>query len=191
MKRRGIVFGFFITLLAVVLVAGPWGLPAPAQRSSQVGPPLRNRVNQFDPVVMPDATAYSVFTTDDATPHQVWYRISGGDALFRQRLRVFKENAPPRPVNQLPPLSELEHEITTNAPTEWFAFPVQRGVVTYYFDGDNRVSPSSPWRDAFGLKVRRTRYGNGHLFELGFEDKDILDDYNDLEVEVVIIQPAL
>jgi hypothetical protein len=190
MKRRGIFLGFLITLVAVVLVAGPLGSPAPAQRSTQVSPPLRSLVNEFSPVLMPEATAYSVFTTDANTPHQVWYRISGGDALFRQRLRVFTENAPPRPMNQLPPQSELQHEITTNAPTGWFNFPVQRGVVTYYFDGDNRVSPNSPWRDAFGLKVTRRRYGNGYAFHLGFEDQEILDDYNDLEIEVVIIQPA-
>ncbi|MEO1070124.1 MAG: hypothetical protein AAFW95_13565 [Cyanobacteria bacterium J06638_6] len=48
---------------------------------------------------MPEATAYSIYTTNTLAPHQVWYRIAGGNALFRQRLRVYQENAAPRPIN--------------------------------------------------------------------------------------------
>ena len=67
--------------------------------------------------------------------------------------------------------------LTRNSPT------------TYYFDGDHRRTTSQPWEDAFGLKVRRIRYANGNLYELGFEDRDILDDFNDLELQVAILQP--
>lgn len=114
----------------------------------------------------------------------------GGDALFRQRLQVYQENAGPRPTNQLPPDTELQQTITTNAPTGWFAFPVEQDVFSYYFDGDNKPTPNSDWLNGKGIVVKRTRYENGNLFELGFEDKVILDDFNDIIVEVAIIQPA-
>ncbi|NJL44901.1 MAG: hypothetical protein HC922_02395 [Leptolyngbyaceae cyanobacterium SM2_3_12] len=177
-------------MVAILLIALPLGSRTPAQQSSQATPPLRTLVREFDPVIMPEATAYSIFTTEGATPHQVWYRVSGGDALFRQRLRVYQENAEPRPINQLPPDSELKHEITTNAPTGWFLMPAETGIFTYYFDGDHRTTAGSPWENAFGLKVTRTRFSNGNLYELGFEDKETLDDYNDLELQVVILQPV-
>jgi hypothetical protein len=190
MKRRGIVYGFILALGVALLLVFPLGRRSPAQSTAGGAPSLGELVREYEPITMAGATAYSVYTTNTAVPHQVWYRISGGDALFRQRLRVYQENAGPRPTNQLPPESELRQEITTNAPTGWFVFPAEADVFTYYFDGDNRITPSSPWRDAFGVKVKRTRYGNGNRFQIGIEDQATLDDYNDLELEVVIIQPA-
>ena len=190
MKRRGIVYGFLVAVGVAMLLALPLGLRAPAQQAAGGSPPLGSLVREYEVVTMPSATAYSVYTTNTATPHQVWYRVSGGDALFRQRLRVYQENAGPRPINQLPPESERRQEITTNNPTRWFLLQREAGVFTYYFDGDNRLTANSPWRDAFGTRVRRTRYTNGNRYEIGFEDHESLDDYNDLELEVVIIQPA-
>ncbi|WP_035984899.1 hypothetical protein [Leptolyngbya sp. KIOST-1] len=186
MKRRGIVYGFVVALGAVLL----WALPLGVRAFAQQAPPLGALVREYEVVTMPSATAYSIYTTNRTTPHQVWYRISGGDALFRQRLRVYQENAGPRPINQLPPESELRQEITTNNPTRWFSLPRETDVFTYYFDGDNRLTVNSPWRDAFGVRVQRTRYANGNRYAIGFEDQETLDDYNDLELDVVIIQPA-
>jgi hypothetical protein len=190
MKRRSIVYSVLVVAIAALLIAIPLALHSRAQSSTTGSPPLRELVQEYAPVIMPEATAYSVFTTDPGASHQVWYRISGGDALFRQRLRVFKENAGPRPQDQLPPISELRQELTSNTPTGWFVFPAETGIITYYFDGDHRTSSGSPWENAFGLKVTRTRFANGNLYELGFEDQASLDDYNDLEVQVVIIQPT-
>ncbi|PSR12680.1 hypothetical protein C8255_26285 [filamentous cyanobacterium CCP3] len=186
MSRRGIVFGFIVALGAALLLAVPLGLRTPAQQA----PPLGNLVREYDVVTMPTATAYSVYTTNTTTPHQVWYRIYGGEALFRQRMRVYQENAAPRPINQLPPESELRQEVTNNDPTRWYSFPPEAGVFTYYFDGDNRLTARSPWRDAFGVRVKRTRYANGNRYDIAFEDQNSLDDFNDLKLEVVIIQPA-
>lgn len=190
MRRRGFFFGFLVALFAIVLFVGPLGKTVPAQQSSTSTPPLRHLVREYDSVTMPDATAYVVYTTSTTEPHQVWYRISGGDALFRQRLQVYQENAGPRPINQLPPETELRQTILTNNPTEWFVFPREQDVFSYYFDGDNRPTPDSNWLNGRGLVVKRTRYENGNLFQLGFEDKVTLDDFNDLIVEVAIIQPA-
>jgi hypothetical protein len=189
MRKRGIFYGFLVALFAIVLLAGPFSQWVPAQ-SRATSPPLRNLVREYDPVTMPDATAYVVYTTSTSVPHQVWYRVSGGDALFRQRLQVYQENAGPRPTNQLPPDTELKQTITTNTPTGWFAFPVEQDVFSYYFDGDNKPTPNSDWLNGKGIVVKRTRYENGNVFELGFEDKVILDDFNDIIVEVAIIQPA-
>jgi hypothetical protein len=189
MKRRSIVYRVLVGAIAAFLIVLPLATHTSAQTSSANSPPLRNLIRAYEPVIMPEATAYSVFTTDPASAHQIWYRISGGDALFRQRLRVYRENAGPRPQNQLPPDTALQQEITTNAPTGWFAFPPATGIVTYYFDGDHRTSARGPWENAFGLQVKRTRFANGNLYELGFEDLVDLDDYNDLELQVVILQP--
>ncbi|MGB3137140.1 MAG: hypothetical protein WBB18_10080 [Nodosilinea sp.] len=186
MKRRGVVYGLLATLGAVLLLASPLSLQAPAQQA----PPLRDLVREYEVVTMPAATAYSVYTTSAAVPHQMWYRIYGGDALFRQRLRVYQENAAPRPINELPPASELQQEVVNNNPTGWYVMPQETDIFTYYFDGDNRVTARSPWRDAFGVRVKRTRYANGNRYDLTFEDQDTLDDFNDLKLEIVMMQPA-
>ncbi|MFQ4137485.1 hypothetical protein PGN35_014305 [Nodosilinea sp. PGN35] len=189
MKRRSVVYCFVLAIAVAVLLAWPLGLRAPAQHTASA-PPLGRLVREYEVLSMPTATAYSVYTTAAATPHQVWYRVYGGDALFRQRLRVYQENAGPRPFNQLPPPDQLIREITSNNASRWFVFPREAGGVTYYFDGDNRLNANSPWRDAFGVKVKRTRYANGNRYEIAFEDHDSLDDFNDLKLEVVMLQPA-
>lgn len=186
MKRRSVVYGFVVAFGAVLLLALPLGLRTPAQQA----PPLGRLVREYEVVTMPAATAYSVYTTNTTIPHQVWYRIYGGEALFRQRMRVYQENAGPRPINQLPPESQLRQDVINNDPTRWFSFAPETGVFTYYFDGDNRLTARSPWRDAFGVRVKRTRFASGNRYEVSFEDQDSLDDFNDLKLEVVIIQPA-
>ncbi|MEB3288811.1 MAG: hypothetical protein VKI82_02785 [Leptolyngbya sp.] len=189
MTRRSILYSLVVVVIAALLMIIPLASRAPAQMISSSSPPLRNLIQAFEPVYMPEATAYSIFSTDASSAHQVWYRISGGDALFWQRLRVYQEQAGPRPQNQLPPDSLLSQELQSNEPTGWFQFPAATGVFTYYFDSDHQMTPQQPWEDAFGLKVRRIRYANGNLYELGFEDRDILDDFNDLELQVAILQP--
>ena len=186
MKRRNLVH----ILLAVATAALAVALASPslAQTSSQTSPPLRGLVQEYAPVIMPEATAYALFSQDATASYQVWYRISGGDALFRQRLRVYQEQASPRPQNQLPPESTLRQELTSNAPTGWVVLPTIQGRVTHYFDGDHRIDAQGPWGSGRGIKVRRTRFSNGNLFELGFEDHISLDDYNDLEVQVAVLR---
>lgn len=190
MNRRSILYSLVVVIIAALLMAIPLAIHAPAQVTpSPNSPPLRSLIQEFEPVRMPGASAYALFTTDATSAHQVWYRISGGDALLRQRLRVYRESAGPRPQNELPPDSTRQQELSSNAPTGWFRFPAETGVLTYYFDGDHRSRGGQAWEDAFGLQVRRTRFANGNLYDLGFEDQDSLDDFNDLELQVVILQP--
>ncbi len=186
MKRRHLVY----ILLAVVMAGLTMALASPglAQISSQSSPPLRGLVQDYSPAIMPEATAYSLFNQDANSSYQVWYRISGGDALFRQRLRVYQEQASPRPQNQLPPPSELRQELTSNTPTGWFVLPPVKGTVTYYFDGDHRIDAQGTWDSGRGVKVKRSRFSNGNLYELGFEDQISLDDYNDLEIQVAVLR---
>lgn len=186
MKRRNLVY----ILLAVVMAGLAMALAGPglAQTSSQGAPPLRGLVQESRPIIMPEATAYSLFTQDANSSHQVWYRISGGDALFRQRLRVYQEQASPRPQNQLPPDTALRHELTSNTPTGWFVLPTIKGVATYYFDGDHRIDTQDPWESGRGVRLKHARFSNGDLYELGFEDQISLDDYNDLEIQVAVVR---
>ncbi len=186
MKRRNLVY----ILLAVVMAGLTMALASPglAQTSSQSSPPLRGLVQEYPPAIMPEATAYSLFNQNGNSSYQVWYRISGGDALFRQRLRVYQEQASPRPQNQLPPDAALRQELTSNVPTGWFVLPTITGTATYYFDGDHRVDAQGSWHDGRGVKVKRSRFSNGNLYQLGFEDQISLDDYNDLEIQVAVLR---
>ena len=186
MKRRNLVY----ILLAVVMAGLAMALASPgiAQTSSQSAPPLRGLGQESPPIIMPEATAYSLFTENANSSYQVWYRISGGDALFRQRLRVYQEQASPRPQNQLPPDAALSHELTSNTPPGWFVLPTIQGVATYYFDGDHRIDGQGPWDSGRGVMVKQARFSNGDLYELGFEDQISLDDYNDLEIQVAVVR---
>lgn len=190
MQRRQLWYSLLTVAVTALLLVVVWVPQTLAQRSSSTSPPLRGSAQTYEAITMPEASAYSVFTTDGAIPHQVWYRVSGGDALFRQRLRVYREQALPRPQNQLPPESARVQEVLTNTPTGWFVLPSATGPVTYYFDGDHRVRANAPWENALGLRVQRTRFSNGNLYDLGFEDQVGLDDFNDIEVQVAILQPA-
>lgn len=176
----------FVTTLAIVLASSM--APAQVQEGQLTTevPPLGRLVRQYDPVTRDGASAYAIWTTDAATAHQIWFRIPGGEALYRQRLRVYQENAQPRPNDTLPPVSTLVHELMTNAPTGWYALGGERGTYTYYIDGDHRNGDD--WGNDEGVRVVRARYENGVLFRIYYEDVPSLDDYNDLIVEVAFIQ---
>jgi hypothetical protein len=79
-------------------------------------PPLGSLVREYEVVTMPSATPTRCIPPTPLLPTQVWYRVSGGDALFRQRLRVYQENAGPRPINQLPPESERRQKLQPITP---------------------------------------------------------------------------
>lgn len=173
---------FVAAILLMVLLQSH---PLRAQVSDR--PPfLDNPIDSFD-IYQPDATAFSIWNSDDNPGHQVWFRILGGDAQYQQRLRVYKEQAPPRPINEVPPLSELVLEIADNTPTDWYFLGVESAFHTYYFDGDNRPPGFVNWDNAKAVRGQRTAYENGDLYAIRFEDLNTLDDYNDLEVEVVLV----
>ena len=65
-------------------------------------PPLQQVIHSFD-IEQPEATAYSLWNAGQEQRHEVWFRILGGEADFQQRLRVYKEQAPPRSPDMLPP----------------------------------------------------------------------------------------
>ncbi|HEY9762159.1 MAG TPA: hypothetical protein V6D07_06510 [Trichocoleus sp.] len=151
-------------------------------------PPLGALIREYENVTRDGATAYAIWTTQEAVPHQVWFRIAGGEALHRQRLRVYQENLMPRPMNTLPPATALVQEVRSNTPTGWYALNSEQGVSTYYIDGDHRTRRSDLWENDDGVRVQRARYENGILYRIQFEDIPKLDDYDDLVVEVAFIQ---
>ncbi|MBE7383907.1 MAG: hypothetical protein F6J95_021130 [Leptolyngbya sp. SIO1E4] len=172
-----------MSMLLVVNLAQPRPLYA------QVGdrpPSLADRITSFD-IERPTATAFSIWNSAQNQRHEVWFRVLGGDALFQQRLRVYKEQAQPRPSDELPPSSELIHEFESNGPSGWYFLGFESDFHTYYFDGDNRPNSNVRWDNAKAVRAQKTAYNNGDLYEISFEDLNTLDDYNDLEVEVVLI----
>lgn len=176
-----------LTAVIVLLGAATVNAQRPGSVAASGSPLLINQLREYPPVVRPEAIAYMIWTVGTSSPHEVWYRISGGDALFRQRLKVYKEAAPPRAENTLPPESELVHEIISNSPTGWFVLGPERGTFSYYFDGDHRYGGSG-WENDEGITVTQIAYENGTLYRIGFEDRVVLDDYNDLILEVALIQ---
>jgi hypothetical protein len=75
---------------------------------------------------MPEATAYSLFNQDANASYQVWYRISGGDALFASVCGSTK-NRPALAPKTSYPASELRQELTSNTPPDGLSYRLSRG----------------------------------------------------------------
>lgn len=182
--RSWIVFGLcFLATLLTITLANPMGLQA---QDDPRPPLLQERLDGFN-LERPSATAFSIWNASRNKRHEVWFRVKGGDALFQQRLRVYKEQALPRSPDTLPPQSELVYEIEGNRSSGWFYLGSEENFHTYYFDGDNRPFGGTPWDHSKAVRAKATTYRNGDLYEISFEDLNTLDDYNDLEVEVVLL----
>ncbi|MEM6520826.1 MAG: hypothetical protein AAF722_16010 [Cyanobacteria bacterium P01_C01_bin.70] len=150
-------------------------------------PQLQQLIHSFD-VQQPDATAYALWNAGQDSRHEVWFRIIAGEADYQQRLRVYKEQAPPRSPDSLPPLSTIVYEVENNAPSQWFFLGSERGFFTYYFEGDNRIVEDIDFDNAHAVRVRKSIHTNGDRYEISFEDITLLDDYDDLEIEVILIR---
>lgn len=176
-------------VLGFLCLIGFWvtTLIQPALQAQEItGPPaLLGRIDSFD-IERPTATAFSIWNASRDERHQVWFRVMGGDALFQQRLRVYKEQALPRSPETLPPQSRLLYEIEGNQASDWFFLGTENEFHTYYFDGDNRPFGDPIWDNAKAVRAKATAYQNGDLYEISFEDLNTLDDYNDLEIEVIL-----
>ncbi|MDB9528179.1 hypothetical protein PN498_19460 [Oscillatoria sp. CS-180] len=173
----------FATAIITVAIS-PRSLHAQNRNSP---PPLSQVIHSFN-IERPEATAYAVWNEGRVQQHEVWFRVLGGDADYQQRLRVFKEQAPPRSPDTLPPVSEIVYEMENNRTSDWFYLGTENEFFTYYFDGDNRPDGAQIWDHSKAVRVRKTAYNNGDLYEISFEDLNTLDDYNDLEIEVVLIR---
>jgi hypothetical protein len=149
-------------------------------------PPLLQLIHTFDEE-RPTATAYALWNVGQGERHEVWFRIIGGDADYQQRLRVYKEQAAPRPNDTLPPTSTVVYESDNNVPSAWTSLGRESVFFTYYFEGDNRPNSNLGWANAKAVRVKKMVYSNGDLYIIRFEDINELDDYNDLEVEVLLI----
>ena len=178
------VWALLIAATSVVGVMQPRSLHA---QTGSMPPPLQQVIHSFD-IEQPEATAYAIWNSGQPQRHEVWFRILGGEADFQQRLQVYKEAAPPRSPDMVPPASERVYEMASNNGTEWIFLGTESSFFTYYFDGDNRPNGNMDWDHAQAVRVRKTAYSNGDLYEISFEDLNLLDDYDDLEIEVVLIR---
>ena len=88
----------------------------------------------------------------------------------------------------LPPESNIVYEVANSNSSDWFFLGTEGSFFTYYFDGDNRPNGNVGWDHSEAVRVRKTIYSNGDLYEISFEDLNLLDDYDDLEIEVILIR---
>jgi hypothetical protein len=174
-------------LIATVSVMGVMQPRSLHAQTANTPPPLQERIHSFD-IAQPDATAYAIWNSGQPLRHEVWFRVLGGEADFQQRLEVYKEQAAPRSPTMLPPASEIVYDMDSNRGTDWIFLGTESSFFTYYFNGDNRHNGDDGWDNAQGVRVRKTVYRNGDLYEISFEDLTLLDDYDDLEIEVVLIR---
>jgi hypothetical protein len=177
-----------LTLTTLLLIIATASAQSPLGEDLSAPPPLVSLQRSVDIETAPDATAFSLWTGGPNLRHEVWFRVLGGDALWQQRLQVYKEQAPPRPINELPPPSEQVLERIGNQSSDWVYLGFESEFFTYYFDGDHWSPPTGDWEEAYGVRARKRIYDNGDLYEILFEDQYRLDDYNDLEIEVVLVR---
>lgn len=173
--------------LAAAVVTAVLPLRSLQAQTTSAPPPLQQLIHSFD-IREPDATAYALWNEGQSTRHEVWFRVITGEADYQQRLRVYKEQAPPRSPEELPPLSTLVYEVENNNPSPWFFLGTESGFFTYYFEGDNRLNATIDFENAHAVRVQKSIYRNGDRYEISFEDIAELDDYDDLEIEVVLIR---
>ena len=173
--------------MAATVVTAVTPLRSLQAQTTSSPPPLQQLIHSFD-VREPEATAYALWNEGQSTRHEVWFRVTSGEADYQQRLRVYKEQAPPRSPEELPPLSTLVYEVENNNPSPWYFLGSESGFFTYYFEGDNRLRDPLNFENAHAVRVQKSIYRNGDRYEISFEDIRELDDYDDLEIEVVLIR---
>jgi len=178
------VGSLFLATAVVTVATPPRSLQA---QTTSNPPPLQQLVHSFD-IREPGATAYALWNAGQTDRHEDWFRIISGEADYQQRLRVYKEQAPPRSPDMLPPISTLVYEVENNNPTQWYFLGTESGFFTYYFEGDNRLTAPLDFENAHAVRVQKSIYNNGDRYEISFEDITELDDYDDLEIEVVLIR---
>ncbi len=188
MGDRSILKTIVLGLGALMLCLGIVQARAPqAQIGPPMPPPLQQLITSFD-LLEPEATAYAIWNEGQTQSHEVWFRILGGEADYEQRLRVYKEQAAPRSPTMLPPSQTIAYELASNQSTEWVSLGTERAFFTYYFEGDNRLIGDPNWHNATAVSVRKSVYNNGDRYEINFEDIELLDDFDDLIVEVVLVR---
>lgn len=173
--------------LAAAVVTAVMPLRSLQAQTTSSPPPLQQLIHSFD-ISQPEATAYALWNAGQSERHEVWFRVLSGEADFQQRLRVYKEQAPPRSPDTLPPLSTLVYEVENNDPSPWYFLGTESGFFTYYFEGDNRLIGASDFENAHAVRVQKSIYRNGDRYQISFEDIPELDDYDDLEIEVILIR---
>ncbi len=177
-----------LTVATLLLLVATASAQNPLGEDLSAPPPLVSLQRSDEVETAPDATAFSLWTSGPNLRHEVWFRVLGGDAQWQQRLQVYKEQAPPRPINELPPSSEQVSQILGNQSSDWVYLGFESEFFTYYFDGDHWSPQAGTWGEAYGVRAHKRVYGNGDLYEIRFEDQYRLDDYNDLEIEVVLVR---
>lgn len=116
--------------------------------------------------------------------HQVYFRVRCGEAAFYQRCNVYMADqfVPPG----FPPDFVLGGAFAP-APSDWQRFAPQSRARQYHFHGEHRPPSSSSWRWDAAVGHSFDQYDNGTLSVVGWDDTGGDRDFNDLTVEIAVV----
>ncbi len=121
--------------------------------------------------------------------HQVYFRVSCGEAAFFQRCLVYMRTDLTIPGPQLPafpPDFVLGGDFTPH-PSDWQKFPTQGGERFYFFIGQHRNPQESTWRADALTGHSYDIYENGTLSIVHYDDTGGDRDLDDLVLEVAVV----
>jgi hypothetical protein len=117
----------------------------------------------------------------------VVFRLTGGDAFFRQRCKAFITDSQLNFGTQNPITLGGEEEIASSP--LWWTFGPQQNIniaVLYYFVCEF-LGATGQWVPDFGVDHSYDHYSNGFLTTLVLDDNGADADFNDLTMEIAIM----
>lgn len=121
--------------------------------------------------------------------HQVYFRVSCGEAAFFQRCLVYMRadlSIPPPLLSSLPPDFVLGGDFRPH-PSDWQKFPTQGGQRFYFFIGQHRDPAGDSWRADALTGHAYDLYENGTLSTVHFDDTGTDRDLDDFILEVAVV----
>lgn len=121
--------------------------------------------------------------------HQLYFRVTCGDAAFFQRCFVYMTlnlSIPPPNLIAFPPDWILGGEYTPR-PSDWQKYPTQSGNRFYWFIGQHRNPAGGSWTADALVGHTYDIYENGTLSTVHYDDTGGDRDMNDFILEAAIV----
>lgn len=152
---------------------------------------LRRRQHAFEvDGEFPFFSESAPFDDSGFLPHQAYFRVKCGRALFHQRVKVWMR-------------LQFDGEIFSGVnpdwvlggdfpatPSQWLKFPPRPGAMTYWFRGEHRDQRQAGSAFAADAAVGHAfdRYDHGTLSTVGWDDTGGDRDFDDMVVEVAVVR---